>query len=72
MAANADAVSVAEVEVIELGLQWDFIQGQDPVDLDAACVLFDYTGARVDACYYNQTTAMGGAGTGPKPLCTPT
>ena len=64
VAANADAVSVAEVEVIELGLQWDFIQGQDPVDLDAACVLFDYTGARVDACYYNQTTAMGGAGTG--------
>ena len=40
--------------IFELGLSWDFFPGMDPVDLDAAAVLFDNMGQVVDAAFYKQ------------------
>ena len=51
------------VSKIELGLRWDMVRGsKPPVDLDAQCVLFDYTGHRHETpCFYNNQSAAGGA-----------
>jgi tellurium resistance protein TerZ len=39
---------------LKVGLSWDIFQGQQEVDLDASCVLFDEFGVIVDAAFYNQ------------------
>eukprot|EP00475_Leptophrys_vorax_P016727 TRINITY_DN2322_c0_g1_i1.p1 TRINITY_DN2322_c0_g1~~TRINITY_DN2322_c0_g1_i1.p1 ORF type:complete len:416 (-),score=144.44 TRINITY_DN2322_c0_g1_i1:41-1288(-) len=58
----------AEVEVVcgagddlQFGLAWEFTKGVPPVDLDAQAVMFDSMGALVDAAFYNQLEACGGA-----------
>jgi tellurium resistance protein TerZ len=50
-----------EGAVLTLGLSWDFAEGTPKVDLDASAVLFSSTGTLVDAAYYNQLIAVGGA-----------
>jgi len=37
-------MQIAPGSLFELGLSWDFFPGQNPVDLDAAAVLFDSMG----------------------------
>eukprot|EP01080_Neovahlkampfia_damariscottae_P002155 gene2155-2020_t len=39
---------------MKVGLQWDIFEGQQEVDLDASCVLFDDFGRILDAAFYNQ------------------
>jgi tellurium resistance protein TerD len=58
----------AEVEVVcsegddlLFGLSWEFVANSSPVDLDAQAVMFDMMGVLVDAAYYNQLQACGGA-----------
>jgi stress response protein SCP2 len=43
------------------GLSWEFVKEMTPVDLDAQAVMFDSLGVLVDAAYYNQLEACGGA-----------
>lgn len=46
---------------VTLGLKWDFFDGMDPVDLDAAVVLFNSDGTFIDLCFYNNLTVCNGA-----------
>jgi tellurium resistance protein TerZ len=46
---------------VELGIGWDFAQGQPKIDLDLQAVLFDATGTILDACYYQQLAVSNGA-----------
>jgi len=46
---------------IEFALRWDYIEGIDPVDLDAQAVMFDESGRVADAAFYNQLSACGGS-----------
>jgi stress response protein SCP2 len=43
---------IAPGSIFELGLSWDFFSGMNPVDLDAAAVLFDSMGQVQDAAFY--------------------
>eukprot|EP00639_Heterosigma_akashiwo_P032528 CAMPEP_0194715274 /NCGR_PEP_ID=MMETSP0296-20130528/6989_1 /TAXON_ID=39354 /ORGANISM="Heterosigma akashiwo, Strain CCMP2393" /LENGTH=366 /DNA_ID=CAMNT_0039615007 /DNA_START=98 /DNA_END=1195 /DNA_ORIENTATION=- len=48
-------------KIVEFGLSWDFVDGMEPVDLDAQAVLFDQTGKVVDCAFYNQLSACNGS-----------
>ena len=39
---------------MKVGLSWDLFEGENEVDLDASCVLFDDFGVIVDAVFYNK------------------
>eukprot|EP01080_Neovahlkampfia_damariscottae_P012199 gene12199-5786_t len=39
---------------IKVGLSWDILEGENEVDLDASCVLFDEFGVILDAAFYNK------------------
>ena len=45
----------------QLALQWTMHPGANAVDLDASAVAFNGLGKIVDAAYYNQLHALGGA-----------
>jgi len=45
---------------LELGFQWDFIEGKDEVDLTAQAVMFDAMGNMVDSADNKQNTACNG------------
>jgi len=45
---------------LHLGLAWEFLNNAS-VDLDAAAVMFDAYGQVIDAVFYNQMQALGGA-----------
>ena len=62
--ATSAARPLNEVSQLQLGLAWEFFPTKadsHPVDLDAQCLLYDYTGKLIDAVYYNQLSAAGGA-----------
>ena len=59
--AGGAAIPLEMCECLELGLAWDLVPGRPRVDLDAACVLFDYSGKFVDAVFYNNLMGAGGA-----------
>lgn len=45
---------------VQLGLGWDMI-GEEAVDLDASCVMFDGKNKFVDAVFFNKLKSKGGA-----------
>ena len=60
-AVGSGAVPLDACEMLELGLQWDLLSGQPAVDLDVACVVYDFHGTLADAAYYNNLSCCGGA-----------
>jgi len=45
---------------LELGLAWE-VNRSSPIDLDAQAILLDEAGNVLDAAYFNQLSALGGA-----------
>ncbi|CAD7934755.1 unnamed protein product [Amoebophrya sp. A120] len=46
---------------LTVGLSWDFVEGNSPVDLDCSVVCCNAGGQVLDACYFNQQICMAGA-----------
>ncbi len=48
---------------LEVGLSWDLVRKDDPVDLDLSCVYFNEYGKVLDVAFYNQLTTSDGSAT---------
>ena len=43
---------------IEIGLSWDFVDKNNPADVDLSCVSFDHYAVLRDACYFNNKETL--------------
>lgn len=55
-----EPVYIYNPQTLTVGVSWDLI-GENKVDLDASCFVFDAFGNVLDVVYYNQTASRDGA-----------
>ena len=46
---------------IEIGLSWDLVHKEDPIDMDLSCVSYDSSGKILDAVFYNKLQSDDGS-----------